>query len=139
MPSAVPKDVTAVLMGPSVRTLTKRATINKHTGVACPDHESTCPPNNTCCLLTSGKYGCCPYLNATRCPGEKCCHPGHVCKSDGTCSPELELSLSGKQLNIESGSTTPSKSESSAPCSDGSTCLNGNQPAADVNVMQDGP
>lgn len=25
----------------------------------CPDG-GICPPNNTCCMLQSGKYGCCP-------------------------------------------------------------------------------
>uniref|UniRef100_A0A3Q3JUQ0 Granulins domain-containing protein n=1 Tax=Monopterus albus TaxID=43700 RepID=A0A3Q3JUQ0_MONAL len=29
--------------------------------VTCPDGTSSCPNSYTCCLLTSGDYGCCPY------------------------------------------------------------------------------
>ena len=28
--------------------------------VLCPDKQGTCPTGSTCCLLSSGKYGCCP-------------------------------------------------------------------------------
>ena len=28
--------------------------------VLCPDGKGTCPEGSTCCLLSSGQYGCCP-------------------------------------------------------------------------------
>ena len=27
----------------------------------CPDHKGSCGDDQTCCLLDSGGYGCCPY------------------------------------------------------------------------------
>ena len=29
----------------------------------CPDEKGSCSSNETCCLLNSGKYGCCGYAN----------------------------------------------------------------------------
>ena len=29
--------------------------------VTCPGGKSSCPAGTTCCLLTGGDYGCCPY------------------------------------------------------------------------------
>lgn len=29
--------------------------------VRCPGSSSSCPDGFSCCLLTSGDYGCCPY------------------------------------------------------------------------------
>ena len=41
----------------------------------CPDG-SFCPGAETCCILASGKYGCCPISNATCCPDKLHCCPG---------------------------------------------------------------
>jgi len=35
--------------------------------VDCPGHEQTCPDQNTCCKLSSGKYGCCPLPEVIKC------------------------------------------------------------------------
>uniref|UniRef100_A0A8D1EN03 Progranulin n=1 Tax=Sus scrofa TaxID=9823 RepID=A0A8D1EN03_PIG len=50
------------------------------TAVQCPDAESQCHNNSTCCKLSSGKYGCCPLPNATCCSDHiHCCPHGFVC------------------------------------------------------------
>jgi len=48
--------------------------------VVCPDQESTCPDGTTCCVLASGKYGCCPMPNAVCCQDHlHCCPQGTTC------------------------------------------------------------
>jgi len=48
---------------------------------------SQCPDGSTCCLLSSGSYGCCPYVGATCCADQlHCCPNGYQCDvSGGTC------------------------------------------------------
>lgn len=31
--------------------------------VMCPDRRSECPDGSTCCILATGRYGCCPLRN----------------------------------------------------------------------------
>ncbi|XP_072926768.1 granulin b isoform X2 [Hemitrygon akajei] len=47
----------------------------------------TCPENNTCCVLATGDYGCCPLPNAVCCDDhEHCCPHGWNCTPDtGRC------------------------------------------------------
>ena len=71
----------------------------KKTSNVCPSQKGTCPLSTTCCLLTSGSYGCCPEVDAVCCSNNKCCPWGYYCSSDGGCRG---LSLSGKQPAIES-------------------------------------
>lgn len=53
--------------------------------VYCPDH-SECPDQNTCCPLSSGRYGCCPRPNAVCCSDElHCCPHGYTCLGQGYC------------------------------------------------------
>ena len=41
------------------------------------DDGSSCPTGTTCCKLSSGGYGCCPYPEAVCCDdGEHCCPNG---------------------------------------------------------------
>ena len=43
------------------------------------DDGSTCPTGTTCCKLSSGGYGCCPYPKAVCCDdGEHCCPNGKL-------------------------------------------------------------
>ena len=58
--------------------------------VTCKDG-SECPSGNTCCMLSSGGYGCCPYPNAVCCSDhEHCCPSGYTCDvSQGTCNHEF--------------------------------------------------
>ena len=44
--------------------------------VPCGDG-SSCPSGTTCCKLSSGQWGCCPYPEAVCCDdGEHCCPSG---------------------------------------------------------------
>ena len=41
------------------------------------DDGSSCPTGTTCCKLSSGDWGCCPYPKAVCCDdGEHCCPQG---------------------------------------------------------------
>ena len=53
------------------------------------DDKSSCPSGTTCCKLSSGEYGCCPYKKAV------CCSDGEHCCPNGMCIliPSLSLSL----------------------------------------------
>jgi hypothetical protein len=53
--------------------------------VVCPDG-GLCPDLNTCCMLTTGRYGCCPYYLATCCRDRvHCCPNGKHCTDTGLC------------------------------------------------------
>ncbi|XP_016047503.2 progranulin isoform X2 [Erinaceus europaeus] len=55
------------------------------TDVSCDD-VTRCPPNNTCCRLASGKWGCCPVPEAVCCPNHQhCCPQGYTCTAEGHC------------------------------------------------------
>uniref|UniRef100_F6QWT8 Granulin n=1 Tax=Monodelphis domestica TaxID=13616 RepID=F6QWT8_MONDO len=44
------------------------------------DGEMSCPDGNTCCLLPSGRWGCCPFPEATCCEDHiHCCPHGYTC------------------------------------------------------------
>ncbi|XP_015244830.1 PREDICTED: granulins [Cyprinodon variegatus] len=58
--------------------------------VICPDGKSSCPDGYTCCQLSSGEYGCCPYPEATCCKDHF-----HCCPSNTTCDLEHEVCKSG--------------------------------------------
>ncbi|XP_062330269.1 granulin b isoform X1 [Osmerus eperlanus] len=57
--------------------------------VTCPGGKSRCPESTTCCLLTSGDYGCCPYSEAVCCSDHQ-----HCCPSNTTCDLEHEICTS---------------------------------------------
>ncbi len=49
-------------------------------GIICPDGHEQCPDNKTCCAITSGGYGCCPYERAVCCEDKiHCCPHGYTC------------------------------------------------------------
>ena len=59
--------------------------------VVCPDL-SFCPLKHTCCLLSTGAYGCCNLSDATCCSdGAHCCALGYSCNNDGTCKKTREV------------------------------------------------
>ncbi|XP_047234054.1 granulin b isoform X1 [Girardinichthys multiradiatus] len=59
--------------------------------VICSGGKSSCPDAFTCCLLTSGEYGCCPHPEAT------CCNDHlHCCPSNTTCDLEHGVCKSGE-------------------------------------------
>ena len=108
--------------------------------VVCPDEESECPEGETCCLLASGAYGCCPLPEAVCCRDKlHCCPRGYECNlvaktcSKGIVSLPLALKkkslkrvneVNRKHLSLE----TPAViiSQKSIVCPDGTTkCLEG--------------
>ncbi|XP_008435425.1 granulin b [Poecilia reticulata] len=44
--------------------------------VMCPDHESECPDDTTCCQLYDSSWGCCPLPEAVCCEDKRHCCPG---------------------------------------------------------------
>jgi len=54
---------------------------------------STCANSQTCCLLTTGAYGCCPYAMASCCADRvNCCPQGYYCTLDAVfCLPNASI------------------------------------------------
>ncbi|XP_057293026.1 fibrillin-2-like isoform X2 [Hydractinia symbiolongicarpus] len=49
--------------------------------VICPDGVTSCNDGYTCCLLSDGRYGCCPYPNANCCNDHiHCCPYNYYCQ-----------------------------------------------------------
>ncbi|PFX18475.1 Granulin, partial [Stylophora pistillata] len=95
--------------------------------IVCPDGESECPDDTTCCKLSSGQYGCCPLPKAVCCSdGEHCCPNGYTCDiSAGTCSKGtttliLLQKLPAVQRKSDANSVVCPDGESQCP--DGNTC-----------------
>ena len=65
--------------------------IVKANNVVCPDGQSECPDGSTCCKLSSGQWGCCPFPKAVCCSdGVHCCPNGYTCDtSAGTCKKNV--------------------------------------------------
>ncbi|XP_023242957.1 granulins-like [Centruroides sculpturatus] len=54
--------------------------------VQCPDG-NYCNSGNTCCLIGSNTYGCCPFRHAVCCSDKvHCCPNGMTCDSSGYCT-----------------------------------------------------
>ncbi|XP_026114266.1 granulin b isoform X2 [Carassius auratus] len=52
----------------------------KPQAVICPDQESECPDDTTCCQMPDGSWGCCPMKNAVCCEDKRhCCPQGTQC------------------------------------------------------------
>ena len=95
--------------------------------VICPDGESECPDGNTCCQLSSGKWGCCPLPNAVCCSDHiHCCPNGYTCDvPQGTCTRKGDTSIpmvkkepAKKVENVKSVTCPGGQSE----CPNGNTC-----------------
>ncbi|GIX86677.1 progranulin [Caerostris darwini] len=68
----------------------RRKTVDKPSVVYCPDGQSFCDDTNTCCMMPTGMYGCCPYPNAV------CCNDGlHCCPSGTQCDSTYQFCLQG--------------------------------------------
>ncbi|KAG7515014.1 hypothetical protein JOB18_047598 [Solea senegalensis] len=90
--------------------------------VTCPGGKSSCPDSYTCCLLTSGDYGCCPYPEAMCCSDHLHCCPSHtVCELDhGICrSAQSSVPLLKKIPAVPNDVVCPDKA---ASCPDQTTC-----------------
>nr|CBN81737.1 Granulins [Dicentrarchus labrax] len=91
--------------------------------VTCPGGKSSCPDSSTCCLLTSGDYGCCPYPDAVCCSDHiHCCPEGTKCdllhsacvSALGESSAAVRIPAAVTELN--------SKCDKSTSCPGKSTC-----------------
>ena len=90
-------------------------------GIICPDGQSQCPDGNTCCLLASGQYGCCPLPSAVCCSdGVHCCPNGYTCDTAaGTCTQsDKQMSL----LAVKASVSSVICPDGSSQCPDGNTC-----------------
>ncbi|XP_062893882.1 progranulin-like isoform X1 [Mobula hypostoma] len=68
----------------------------KNTGVHVVKCNETvaCPDNNTCCILASGDYGCCPLPNAVCCSDHvHCCPHGSICSPDTGACHQKDISI----------------------------------------------
>jgi hypothetical protein len=93
--------------------------------VTCPDGE-LCPDGSTCCILDSGKYGCCPFPQAVCCDDkEHCCPQNHKCNlAQQTCDTSFTLT---KKFTLTNKPLTTSVNDVPCPggeaaCPDGNTC-----------------
>jgi len=48
--------------------------------ITCPDGQTKCDDDQTCCLNEFGYWGCCPFADAVCCSdGRHCCPSGYQC------------------------------------------------------------
>ncbi|KAL0984194.1 hypothetical protein UPYG_G00138350 [Umbra pygmaea] len=100
----------------------RRQTVVGRQAVTCPGGESTCPDGCTCCLLTSGDYGCCPYQEAVCCSDQLHCCPGNTTcdlEHELCISPDTQTPLAKKVHQVRNDVECPDKKSS---CPDGNTC-----------------
>ena len=94
--------------------------------IVCPDGQSECPDDNTCCKLSSGQWGCCPLPKAVCCSdGVHCCPNGYTCDvSEGTCSKGSKLISMLQKMPALKGNSEVSVvcPDGQSECPDGSTC-----------------
>nr|CBN81736.1 Granulins [Dicentrarchus labrax] len=90
--------------------------------VTCPGGKSSCPDSSTCCLLTSGDYGCCPYPDAMCCSDHiHCCPSNTICDLEhGVCkSSETHVAPLKKISAVPNDVMCPDKKTA---CPDQTTC-----------------
>ena len=93
--------------------------------VVCPDGESECPRGNTCCKLSSSRYGCCPEANAVCCSDDKhCCPSDTTCDlRSGTCSNGIStVAMLKKQPALTRLASPNVVCPDGGECSSGQTC-----------------
>ncbi|KAM6993893.1 progranulin isoform 2-T2 [Passerculus sandwichensis] len=93
------------------------------------DETTSCPDRTTCCRLSLGTWGCCPFSQAVCCPDLV-----HCCPQGYTCDPEKGSCLQGggsrlpwvqKSPAVPHGGQVTSgnvKCDETTSCPDGSTC-----------------
>ncbi|XP_049522714.1 LOW QUALITY PROTEIN: progranulin-like [Dermacentor silvarum] len=94
--------------------------------IKCPDG-AYCQDTQTCCLLTSGRYGCCPYVHAECCSDHSsCCPEGYHCKvSTKQCIHATSNHTFAAAQKVDS--IVPQLGALSPPVSDGITCPDGHK------------
>ncbi|XP_071317810.1 granulin b isoform X2 [Trachinotus anak] len=98
--------------------------------VICPDQESECPDDTTCCQLPDSSWGCCPLAKAVCCEDKRhCCPEGTKCDlAHSKCVsasmgsfPMLEKLPARKRGNNAGLGSVPCPG-GKISCPDGSTC-----------------
>jgi len=86
----------------------------------CPSN--TCTSGDTCCSLSSGGYGCCPYSKANCCnDGQHCCPSQYTCNiQTGQCDPATNSQFFA-QPNVPIAKMITA-SPCSSSCNDGTCC-----------------
>ena len=103
----------------------------------CPDGCTQCASGTTCCLQSSGRYGCCPYPDASCCSDYlHCCPYGYTCNVP-YCSRAIEKVETKTQHTFPAKTVRPSpniddkliqfsvKSKQDVSCTDTQTCPSG--------------
>ncbi|KAM5149395.1 progranulin isoform 1-T1 [Callospermophilus lateralis] len=90
--------------------------------ILCPDAQSRCPDDSTCCELPSGKYGCCPMPNAICCSDHL-----HCCPQDTVCDLIQSKCLSKENATdlltkMPAHTVQEVKCDMEVSCPDGYTC-----------------
>ncbi|MGH0168892.1 UNVERIFIED_CONTAM: hypothetical protein FKN15_072131 [Acipenser sinensis] len=113
---------------------TRHAGVSVVGAVICPDEESECPDETTCCQLPDGSWGCCPMVKAVCCDDKvHCCPEGTRCDiAHSKCvSHERETPMWGKlparkRADWENDKVTKVESvacpDGKSQCPDGTTC-----------------
>ncbi|RXM99603.1 Granulin [Acipenser ruthenus] len=92
--------------------------------VICPDMQTKCPSDTTCCEMPSGSYGCCPMPQAVCCDDHE-----HCCPEDTTCDLAAGTCDQGgfsvpwlKKVPALVSEPNEEKCDDQYSCPDGSTC-----------------
>uniref|UniRef100_H3D2S2 Granulin b n=1 Tax=Tetraodon nigroviridis TaxID=99883 RepID=H3D2S2_TETNG len=85
--------------------------------VICPDGKSSCSEGATCCQLTSGEYGCCPYPQAVCCSDHM-----HCCPAGMHCDLEHNMCMSGNMRVPLLEKMAAVHNEDDTKCDDTASC-----------------
>ncbi|KAJ9580466.1 hypothetical protein L9F63_024355, partial [Diploptera punctata] len=91
-------------------------------GEVCPD-KGSCAPGMTCCVLPSGREGCCPYLNGTCCQDRvHCCPNGYDCQNSRCRKRDDSTEVNLERLMVYYDEQYTNSSLNSNYCPDQSQC-----------------
>ena len=101
--------------------VTLQELVRKVPAVVCPDSRE-CPDGDTCCLVSSDEYGCCPQPNAVCCSDHThCCPEGYQCDVDsGTCTKGTTAEIFSLIKHVKN--VKDIKCPGNYSCADGDTC-----------------
>ncbi|GFO11551.1 granulin b [Plakobranchus ocellatus] len=76
--------------------------------IPCPGHHAYCRNGQTCCEITSGGYGCCPFPNAVCCRDRiHCCPSTQICDLSTLACKTPDRSVSARSIFQSFTSTLP--------------------------------